>query len=69
MQTTDSRIEETLTIHDIAKLLHRAPSTIATEVTKAPHKLPPRLRLPGSRKVLWLRADVDAWLRTKRDSI
>ena len=43
-------------------MLKRSPTTIATEVTKAPHKLPPRLKLPGSRKVLWLATDVEKWL-------
>lgn len=63
MQTT-----ETMTIQDLAKMLHRAPSTVATEVTKAPHKLPPRLRLPGSRRVLFLKSDVEAWLNEHRTS-
>lgn len=53
---------DTLTIDDLAKMLRRAPTTIATEVSKSPHKLPPRLKLPGSRRVLWLRADVIKWL-------
>ena len=57
---------DTMTIEDVAKLLKRSPSTVATEVSKAPHKLPPRLRLPGSRKILWLRSDVEAWIHEHR---
>ena len=57
---------DTMTIDDVAKLLKRSPSTVATEVSKAPHKLPPRLRLPGSRKILWLRSDVEAWIHEHR---
>lgn len=53
---------KTLTIKELATVLKRSPTTIATEVTKAPHKLPPRLKLPGSRKVLWLATDVERWL-------
>lgn len=58
---------ETLGIEELAQLLHRSPTTIASEVTKAPHKLPPRLRLPGSRKVLWLRTDVFQWIHKHRE--
>lgn len=58
---------ETLTIEDVARLLNRSPSTVATEVSKAPHKLPPRLRLPGSRRVLWLKDDVVRWLHEHRE--
>ena len=53
---------QTLTIKDLATLLNRSPATIATEVSKAPHKLPPRLELPGSRRVLWLQSDVEEWI-------
>lgn len=57
---------ETMTISDVAKLLKKSPSTVATEVSKAPHKLPPRLCLPGSRRILWLRSDVEAWINEHR---
>jgi predicted DNA-binding transcriptional regulator AlpA len=55
-----------LDIDELSKLMRRSASTIAAEVTKAPHKLPPRLKLPGSRKVLWLASDVEAWLHRFR---
>lgn len=54
-------------IAELAKIIHRAESTIATEVTKCPNKLPPRLRLPASRRVLWLRSDVNAWIADHRE--
>ena len=53
---------QTLTIKDLAVILNRSPATIATEVTKHPNKLPPRLQLPGSRRVLWLQSDVEDWI-------
>lgn len=59
---------QTLTIKDLANLLNRSPATIATEVTKSPHKLPPRLHLPGSRRVLWLKEDVEKWINEHRTS-
>ena len=58
---------ETITIQQLAEILNRSPSTIATEVSKSPHKLPPRLKLPGSRKVLWLKSDVEDWINEYRD--
>ena len=66
MENTDQPSPELLTISDIAKLLRRAPTTVATEVSRAPHKLPPRLCLPGSRKILWLKSDVEAWINEHR---
>ena len=57
---------QTLTIKDLAGILNRSPATIATEVTKAPQKLPPRLHLPGSRRVLWLQSDVEKWINEYR---
>lgn len=51
-----------LDINDLARMIKRSPKTIASEVTKNPEKLPPRLKLPGSRRVLWRRADVQKWL-------
>lgn len=58
---------QTLDIKELALILKRSPSVVAAEVSKAPHKLPPRLRLPDSRKVLWLREDVEKWLNEHRD--
>jgi predicted DNA-binding transcriptional regulator AlpA len=57
---------QTLTIADLSIILNRSPATIATEVTKAPHKLPPRLNLPGSRRVLWYQKDVEDWINEYR---
>lgn len=58
---------QTLTIADLADLLNKSPSTVATEASKSPHKLPPRLRLPGSRRVLWLKSDVENWINEHRE--
>lgn len=52
---------------DLAKLLHKTQRTIEVDVTRRPKSLPPRLKIPGSRKVLWLESDVFAWLERCRD--
>lgn len=57
---------ETLGIKDLAEILKKSPYSIATDVTKAPHKLPPRLMLPGNRRVLWLKSDVEKWINAHR---
>jgi predicted DNA-binding transcriptional regulator AlpA len=58
---------QTITIKQLAVILNRSPATIATEASKTPEKLPPRLILPGSRRVLWLKEDVEAWLKAHRN--
>jgi predicted DNA-binding transcriptional regulator AlpA len=56
-----------LTVADLARLLHKAKRTIEVDVTRRPEALPPRLKIPGSRKVLWLESDVHRWLDSLRD--
>ena len=46
----------------MAKLLHKTKRTVEVDVTRRPHTLPPRVRIPGSRKVLWREEDVLTWL-------
>lgn len=55
-----------LTAEDLAPLLGRAASTIKTDVRRRPSTLPPRLRIPGSNRVLWLEADVLEWIQSCR---
>jgi predicted DNA-binding transcriptional regulator AlpA len=57
-----SKTQDLLTVDDLAALLHRAPATIVTARTRCPHTLPPACKVPGTRRVLWRRSDVDAWL-------
>lgn len=52
---------------DLAKLLHKTKRTVEVDVTRRPESLPPRLRMPGSRKVLWLESDVHKWLDGLRE--
>lgn len=58
---------ELLGFDELAELLHRSRSTIKKESSQAPWKLPPRIKLPGSRKPLWLKADVIKWLEQHRE--
>jgi predicted DNA-binding transcriptional regulator AlpA len=56
----------TLKAEDLARLLGRKVSTIKADANRRPKTLPPRLRIPGSRALLWLEEDVQAWLRDQR---
>ena len=51
---------------DLAKLLHRSVETIKSDARRRPEVLPPRFKIPGSRRLVWLETDVIAWVeRTK----
>jgi hypothetical protein len=53
---------ELLTAEDMAGLLHKDVTSIRSDVLRNPRSLPPLCRLPGNRRLLWRRCDVDAWL-------
>lgn len=57
---------KTLGVDEIAALLHKTPRTIREDARRRPHSLPPRLRIPGSDRMLWLESDVIEWLESCR---
>lgn len=57
---------KTLSVDEIATLLHKTPRTIREDARRRPHSLPPRLRIPGSDRMLWLESDVIEWLESCR---
>lgn len=61
----DSELE-TLDLYDLSSLLKKTAASIRTDLCRNPHRLPPRIFLPGSAKVLWLKSDVADWLRQCR---
>lgn len=59
---------KTLTAEDLAALLHRTVGTIKTDARRRPETLPPRLRIPGSHKLMWLHSDVVEWIERCRSA-
>ena len=50
----------------LVPLIHRKLATIKVDARARPDTLPPRLKIPGSAKLLWLESDVLEWLQSCR---
>lgn len=50
----------------LVPLIHRTVATIKVDARRRPESLPPRLKIPGSAKLLWLESDVIEWLQSCR---
>lgn len=61
-----STVLKTLGLEEVAALLQRSKSTVRSDASRRPYSLPPRLLIPGSKALLWLEKDVEAWLRSCR---
>jgi hypothetical protein len=60
---------KTIGVEELAKLLHRTPETIRSDARRRPGTLPPVLRIPKTRKLLWLEEDVVSWMKEKREAL
>lgn len=54
------RVEVVFSIDELAAFIRKSPATIYSDLTRRPYALPPRVRIPGSNKVLF--RDPPAWL-------
>lgn len=61
-QGANSRLPVYMTLHELAALLKRSPGTILNDRVRNPEAVPPAIRLPGTRHLLWERSTVCAWL-------
>lgn len=50
-------------VDGLAQYTGLARSTILSDLSRAPWKIPPCYRLPGRRKLLWQRDEVAAWIK------
>lgn len=57
---------KTVTVEELAKVLNRSPETIRSDVRRRPDTLPVRLKIPGSKQLLWLESDVVTFLQKAR---
>jgi predicted DNA-binding transcriptional regulator AlpA len=57
---------KTLGPRELATILKKGVDTIKTDSRRRPETLPPRLKIPGSNRLLWLESDVVAWLQACR---
>ncbi|ABM30998.1 hypothetical protein C8E08_2530 [Paracidovorax citrulli] len=55
-------MEHLLSVEQLAAVLHKSPASIRSDASRKPASLPPICRLPGTKRLLWRRPDVDAWL-------
>lgn len=53
---------EVLAVEQLAHLIHKSPASIRSDASRNPDALPPICRLPGNKRLLWLREDVMRWL-------
>lgn len=51
-----------LTIENLSEILHKSVSSIQSDLCRAPHRLPPMVRLPATRRPLFRPSDVEAWI-------
>ena len=50
----------------LVPLLHKKLATIKKDAVRSPESQPPRLKIPGSSKLLWVEEDVLTWLNSFR---
>lgn len=54
---------ETLTLLDICRLLKKRPQSIYNDLRRNPQAIPPRLAVPGTRRLLWDQKTVERWFQ------
>lgn len=66
----DKKMNNTITldIYQLSAEIHLAEKTIRSTLVRNPQALPPRLLIPGQKRLLWLRTDVQKWYE-KQDKI
>jgi len=53
---------KTISIEQLAGILHRSVATLRSDMVRNPASLPPSFKCPGSRRPLWLAATVSAFV-------
>lgn len=62
------RLDRALNAHQLGEIyLCRPASTIFKDLTRAPHRLPPSIQIPGRRGHVWLESEVVRWLKEHQE--
>lgn len=59
---------QTIGVEEMAVIFRKQERSILRDISQAPDRLPPRLKLPGTRKPLWLVTTVATWLAEHQGS-
>lgn len=62
----NSNFPPVLTVEDLSRLLDKSRSAILADRSRAPHRLPPACKVPGTTP-RWLLSDVLDWLAAHRE--
>lgn len=63
----DPQSIRTIDVLKLSEIIYRAVPTIKSDLIRKPESLPPRILIPGSKKLVWLEADVLLWLEKHRE--
>ena len=55
-------MENLLTVELLASKIQKSVASIRSDVIRNPQSLPPRCRLPGTKRLLWREEDVARWV-------
>jgi hypothetical protein len=61
-------MENLITIEELSKRLHKSVKSILNDRCRNPASIPPAVKFPGSRKVLFLESDVQAHIMKFRET-
>ena len=51
----------------LAAILRKSEASVRSDVHRAPERLPPRVIVPNSNRLLWLRSTVESWIAQHQD--
>ena len=57
---------KTIGIEELSIILHKAVPSIRSDICRRPDRLPPRIKMPGSSRMIWLESDVVEWINQNR---
>lgn len=57
---------QTLNAKQLGVLLNKRTNTVWSDLSRAPERLPPAIRIAGTRQTLWLESTVHRWLQERQ---